>query len=279
MPDSPPQPDMWKKPGTIPCVVCGKAWAVRKLPEREDIALYTHCQPCWEELVQQPPHAYHAHLEAVVQRRTEALFEGLIAALDYRDAETQWHSRRVSSYACHLAQRLGIGGSELAIIGHGALFHDIGKIGIRDRVLLKAGPLSDLEREEMKKHPELGWDLLRKIDCLHPAAQIVLEHQEMWNGNGYPQGLKGERICMGARLFATVDAMDAMTSDRPYRQATTMDVVRQELIRCKGTQFDPMVVEAFLEVPDVEWERLRRGVESVSMLRALPAAMTTRTFA
>jgi putative nucleotidyltransferase with HDIG domain len=270
MSDSPPQPKAWKEPGTIPCVACGKAWAIKKMPERENIALYTHCQPCWKEFVKQPPYAYQTHLEEMVQRRTKALFEGLIAALDYRDAETQWHSCRVSTYARHLARKLGIGGTELAIIEHGALFHDIGKIGIRDGVLLKPGPLSDVERQEMKKHSRLGWELLQKIDFLRPASQIVLEHQEMWNGNGYPQGLKGEQICIGARLFSTVDTMDAMTSDRPYRRATTMEAVRNEMVRCTGTQFDPMVVEAFLEVPDTEWERLRLDVETVSVLDALP---------
>jgi len=269
-PDSLPHPEMWKEPRTIPCVVCGKAWAERKLPGRENIVLYTHCQLCWEESVKQPPCADHAHLEEMVQSRTDAVFEGLVAALDHRDAETQWHSRRVSIYARHLAQRLGIGGSELSIIAHGALFHDIGKIGIRDRVLLKPGRLSDMEREEMKQHPELGWQLLQKIDILKPASQIVLEHQEMWNGHGYPQGLMGEQICIGARLFSTVDTMDAMISDRPYRRATLMGAVRKEIVRCTGTQFDPMVVEEFLKVPDVEWERLRQDVETVSVLHALP---------
>ena len=117
VPDAPPQPKVWKEPGTIPCVVCGKAWAVKKLPDREYIALYTHCQPCLEEFVKQP----HAHLEEVVRSRTTALFEGLIAALDYRDAETQWHSRRVSTYVRHLALQMGVGGSELDIVEHGAL--------------------------------------------------------------------------------------------------------------------------------------------------------------
>jgi putative nucleotidyltransferase with HDIG domain len=267
-PESPPQPKAWDEPGTIPCVICGKAWAIKKMPGRENIALHTHCQPCWDEFVKQPPYTCHAHLEEVVQSRTKALFEGLIAALDYRDAETQWHSRRVSTYARHLALKLGVGGSELDIIQHGALFHDIGKIGIRDRILLKPGPLSDVEREEMKKHPQLGWELLQKIDFLKPASQVVLEHQEMWNGNGYPQGLKGEQISFGARVFSTVDTMDAMISDRPYRRATTMEAVRREMIRCSGKQFDPMVVEEFLKVSDIEWERLRQDVETVSVLNA-----------
>jgi response regulator RpfG family c-di-GMP phosphodiesterase len=117
-------------------------------------------------------------LEEMVRMRTQALLEGLIAALDYRDAETQWHSRRVSLYARRLAQQLGITEPELTVIEHGALLHDIGKIGVRDRVLLKPGPLTSDEWTEMKRHPELGWALLQRVDYLRPASAIVLQHQE-----------------------------------------------------------------------------------------------------
>jgi len=207
-------------------------------------------------------------LEEMVQHRTQALLEGLIAALDYRDAETQWHSRRVSLFARRLAQALGIGEPDLTTIEHGALLHDIGKIGVRDRVLLKPGPLEPDEWTEMKRHPELGWQLLQRVDYLKPASVIVLQHQEMWGGGGYPKGLRGEEIVIGARIFHVVDTLDAMTSDRPYRRARPFSDARAEIKRCTGTQFDPRVVEAFMAVPAEDWERIRLDVETVAVLSA-----------
>jgi response regulator RpfG family c-di-GMP phosphodiesterase len=207
-------------------------------------------------------------LEEMVRVRTQALLEGLIAALDYRDAETQWHSRRVSLYARRLAHALGIGEPELTVIEHGALLHDIGKIGVRDRVLLKPGPLTTEEWSEMKRHPELGWALLQRVDYLRPASSIVLQHQEKFDGSGYPSALKGADIVIGARIFHVVDTLDAITSDRPYRKARPFEDARQEIIRCAGTQFDPRVVEAFLAVPPEEWERIRLDVETVAVLSA-----------
>ena len=207
-------------------------------------------------------------LEEMVRQRTQALLEGLIAALDYRDAETQWHSRRVSLYARRLAQQLGIREPELTVIEHGALLHDIGKIGVRDRVLLKPGPLSADEWLEMKRHPELGWALLQRVDYLRPASSIVLQHQEKWDGTGYPAGLKGEEIVIGARIFHVVDTLDAITSDRPYRKARPFADAKDEVMRCRASQFDPSVVDAFLAVPSEEWERIRLDVETVAVLSA-----------
>ncbi len=207
-------------------------------------------------------------LEEMVRARTQALLEGLIAALDYRDAETQWHSRRVSLYARRLAQQLGIEEPELTVIEHGALLHDIGKIGVRDRVLLKPGPLTTEEWGEMKRHPDLGWALLQRVDYLRPASAIVLQHQEKYDGTGYPGRLKGDEIVVGARIFHVVDTLDAITSDRPYRKARPFEDAREEIVRCGGTQFDPRIVEAFLAVAAEEWERIRLDVETVAVLSA-----------
>jgi response regulator RpfG family c-di-GMP phosphodiesterase len=211
---------------------------------------------------------HNARLEEMVRARTQALLEGLIAALDYRDAETQWHSRRVSLYARRLAQQLGVEEPELTVIEHGALLHDIGKIGVRDGVLLKPGPLTPQEWTEMKRHPELGWALLQRVDYLRPASSIVLQHQEKFDGTGYPGGLDGESIVLGARVFHVVDTLDAITSDRPYRKSRPFEDARAEIVRCSGTQFDPKVVEAFLAVGAEEWERIRLDVETVAVLSA-----------
>ena len=179
-------------------------------------------------------------LEERVRERTEALLGGLIAALDYRDAETQWHSRRVSLYARRLALQLGVAEPDLTIIEHGALLHDIGKIGIRDRVLLKPGPLDASEWKEMKRHPELGWELLRRVEYLQAAPRSSCsQHQEKWDGTGYPAGLKGEDILIGARMFHVVDAYDAITSDRPYRKARGYAEARSEITRCRGASSTP----------------------------------------
>jgi response regulator RpfG family c-di-GMP phosphodiesterase len=217
----------------------------------------------------------NGRLEEMVRARTQALLEGLIAALDYRDAETQWHSRRVSLYARRLAQQLGITEPELTVIEHGALLHDIGKIGVRDRVLLKPGPLTSDEWTEMKRHPELGWALLQRVDYLRPASAIVLQHQEKWDGTGYPGGLRGEEIVVGARIFHVVDTLDAITSDRPYRKARPFEDARAEIVRCGGTQFDPRIVDAFLAVPPEDWERIRLDVETVAVLSADLAEVPT----
>ena len=207
-------------------------------------------------------------LEEMVQQRTQALLEGLIAALDYRDAETQWHSRRVSLYARRLAEALGMGEPEVTVIEHGALLHDIGKIGVRDLVLLKPGPLTSEEWNEMRRHPELGWALLQRVDYLRPASAIVLQHQEKWDGSGYPKRLRGEEIVIGARIFHVVDTLDAITSDRPYRRSRPFSEARAEISRCRGSQFDPVVVDAFLAVPQEDWERIRLDVETVAVLSA-----------
>ena len=194
--------------------------------------------------------------------------EDLLQFRDYRDTETQWHSRRVSLFARRLATQLGILEPELTVIEHGALLHDIGKIGVRDRVLLKPGPLTGEEWGEMKRHPELGWALLQRVDYLRPASSIVLQHQEKWDGSGYPNALRGEEIVIGARIFHVADTLDAITSDRPYRKSRPFADARDEILRCRGTQFDPVVVDAFLSVPPDDWERIRLDVETVALLSA-----------
>lgn len=203
----------------------------------------------------------NATLEAQVTERTTGLLEGMIRALDVRDTETQWHSWRVARFTRRIAEQLGIGGEELLHIEQGALLHDLGKIGVRDAILLKPGPLTPEEWVEMKRHPELGHRMLEHIPYLRRAAEIVYQHQEKWDGRGYPQGLKGEQICIGARLFCIADTMDAICSDRPYRKGSPLEVALREIRRLAGTQFDPRCVEAFLAISPTEWVRIRHEVE------------------
>jgi len=196
-----------------------------------------------------------------IHERTASLLNGLVAALDLRDSDTQWHSRRVSLYSRRIAKALGIKGDELSQIERGALLHDIGKIGIKDSILLKPGRLTKEEWEEMKKHPEMGYKLLEGSDFLEHERIIVLHHQERYDGKGYPQSLKGKEIDIGARIFTIADTFDAMTSDRPYRKSLPFKIAREEIIRCSGTQFDPRIVEAFLSVPAHEWREIRERLE------------------
>ncbi len=204
-------------------------------------------------------------LEHQVVDRTNALFEGMIRALDYRDTETQWHSWRVAKFTRRIAEEIGLTGEALVTIEQGALLHDIGKIGVRDSILLKPGPLSPEEWVEMKKHPEFGWRMLAKIPFLNEAAKIVYQHQEKWDGRGYPQGLKGEQIVIGARIFCIADTLDAIVSDRPYRKGSPLDVAITEIGRLAGTQFDPTLVARFLAIPKSEWLRIRDEIEALAV--------------
>jgi len=178
----------------------------------------------------------------------------LVSALDARERETQAHSWRVQQYALRLAREMGTPEADLQAIAAGALLHDIGKIGIPDAILLKPGALTDAEWQEMRRHPEIGGEILKGLRHLEAAGAIVLAHQERWDGTGYPRGLAETAIPLGARIFAVADALDAMTSDRPYRERTTFASAREEIVRCGGTQFDPEVVAAFLKIPLEEWE-------------------------
>jgi response regulator RpfG family c-di-GMP phosphodiesterase len=200
-------------------------------------------------------------LERRVVERTNGLLEGLISALDYRDTETQWHSRRVSLYSRRIGEALGLTAEQLGVVEQGALLHDIGKIGVRDSILHKPGPLTPEEWVEMRLHPEFGYRMLAKMPYLHDAALVVLQHQERFDGHGYPHGVAGGDIVIGARIFGVADAVDAITSDRPYRKGRPLVAAKEEIKRCRGSQFDPDVVDAFLHIPDDEWAKILATVE------------------
>ncbi len=202
-------------------------------------------------------------LEDRVRDRTSSLLHGLSNALDFRDTETQTHSRRVALYTRRLARQLGIEGDELLAIERGALLHDIGKIGVSDTILLKPGKLTDDEWVEMRKHSEHGYRILKDSNFLGDARQLVYEHHERWDGKGYPRGLRGKEISIGARMFAVVDTYDAMTTDRPYRKALSHLTAITEIKEMRGTQFDPEVVDAWLVIPQSELNELCTQIDLI----------------
>lgn len=181
--------------------------------------------------------------------------QALTQAVEAKDSYTEGHLRRVSEYAVSVATRLGLRGRDLEMVHFASMLHDIGKIGIPEAILGKRGTLDDVEAEVMRRHPDIGARLLEKLDLLREAAPIVRAHQERYDGRmegtrhpGYPLGLRKEEIPLGARIIAVVDAFDAMTTTRPYREALPVESAIAELRRERGYQFDPAVVDAFLDV-------------------------------
>lgn len=210
----------------------------------------------------------NAQLVADLQNSYDLTLDALSAALDLRDRETEGHSRRVVEYTARLAEQIGLDKEAIKTIRRGALIHDVGKIGVPDAVLHKPGELNQEERKIIERHPEAGYNMLANIPYLQEEIEIVICHQEKWDGTGYPRGLKGEEIALGARLFMIADTFDALTSDRPYRQGRSYELARKIIEEESGKQFDPMAVEAFRAVPAEEWAQIRaRVIEEVTQRR------------
>jgi response regulator RpfG family c-di-GMP phosphodiesterase len=228
---------------------------------------------------------YRLRLEEMVSERTQQLrtalqqtersyedtLEALGAAIDLRDSPTAGHSRRVFLYSMELAKSIGGLEQEIRSIAMGAWLHDIGKLAIPDRVLLKPGPLTDSEWEIMRRHARIGYELVKSISFLAGAAEIVLTHHERFDGSGYPQKMKADEIPFGARIFAVADTLDAMTSDRPYRAALPLQTARDVIERGSGTLFDPLVAAAFLRVPSGTWETIAKQTLTVQARSVLAA--------
>jgi putative nucleotidyltransferase with HDIG domain len=213
---------------------------------------------------------YRQNLENSVEHRTnqrmaatrkielpdDETLEALAAALDLRDNDTAGHSRRVTFYTLEMARRLNFSPTELKQLERGAYLHDIGKIGIPDSILLKPDRLTPEETLVMQSHVRIGYELMSRVAFLSVAALIVRTHHERYDGSGYPQGLAGDEIPLGARIVAVANAFDAMRSDWPYRRGQPYSVVRAEIQREAGKQFDPKVVEVFLSIPEETWEKI-----------------------
>jgi PAS domain S-box-containing protein/putative nucleotidyltransferase with HDIG domain len=178
----------------------------------------------------------------------DTTIEGWSRALDYRDKETEGHSRRVTELTVKVAQHMGVGDSDIVHVRRGALLHDIGKLGVPDHILFKPDQLAHEEWQIMKKHPEIAFELLSPISFLRPSIIIPYCHHEKWDGSGYPRGLSREQIPLEARIFSIVDVWDALSNDRYYRPAWPLEKVRTHIMELSGKHFDPEIVQAFLQV-------------------------------
>jgi len=219
---------------------------------------------------------YQTNLESLVEARTNQLqaamadltrsyditLEALGNALDLKDAETEGHSRRVTAFTIAIARAMGLPREHIPVIARAAFLHDIGKMAIPDAILRKPDKLTADEVVIMNEHAYHGYQILKKIPFLMEASEIVYAHQERFDGTGYPRGLKGEEIPLGARIFSIADTLDAITSDRPYRPRQPLQAARAEIRKWSGRQFDPEIVKVFLEMPDKIWEDLRKDIDA-----------------
>lgn len=220
--------------------------------------------------------AYRTNLEALVAARTQQLKNAMASlersyditlkvlgdALDSKEAlVSDGHSSRVTAFTIAIAKRMGLPKEQVLTIARGAYMHDFGKIKIPEEILKKPDKLTKDEYEQMKEHCYYGYKMLSKVPFLTEASEIVYAHQEYYDGTGYPRGLKGDEIPLGARIFAIADTLDAITNDRPYRRKRTLKEAKAEILRCSGTQFDPHIVDVFLQIPDAFWDDLRKQVD------------------
>jgi putative nucleotidyltransferase with HDIG domain len=217
---------------------------------------------------------YQLNLESLVKARTDQLqaamsnlersyditLAALGDALDLTDAETGGHSKRVTAFTIAIARAMGVPREQILIIARGAFLHDVGKMATPEAILFKPGALTSDETRIMRGHCYLGYQMLKKIPFLAEAAEIVYSHQERFDGTGYPRGLKGEGIPLGARIVAAANTLDSITSDLPYRPAQSLQAARGEIQRWAGRQFDPEIVKVFLEMPDKTWTDLRQHI-------------------
>jgi HD-GYP domain-containing protein (c-di-GMP phosphodiesterase class II) len=199
----------------------------------------------------------NAKLYAEMKRQYLSMVMALAAAIEAKDSYTHGHSTKVMEYAVKIGQELGLTEDEIETVRYAGLLHDIGKIGIKDVILTKEGRLTDEEINELHRHPEYGANIMERVEILKEIAPLTLYHHERYDGSGYPLGLKGEQIPLGARILAVADTYDAMIADRPYRKAFPFEYVKHEMKKAAGTQLDPEIVKVFFEILK------REGIDSV----------------
>jgi ribonuclease P protein subunit RPR2 len=195
-----------------------------------------------------------------LKRSYRATVRALANAVEARDAYTGRHAERVAAYGLALASAAGIDPVDSPEMEFGFLLHDVGKVAIPDAILFKPSGLSEEEEAVMRKHPVVGWEILREIDFLGEAKLVVRHHHERWDGDGYPDRLRGDDIPVLARVFAVADTLDALTTDRPYRPATTFEAAREEIVAGAGGQFDPDVIAAFEGMPTERFVAVREEI-------------------
>ncbi len=245
--------------------------ARRALDHRRLVLENRNYQSNLEKLVEERTTQLQGALEQLEQSYDDTL-EALGGALDLKDAETEGHCKRVTAFTIAIAKAMEVEPTLLPQIARAAFLHDIGKMAIPDLILRKPGPLTQEERDIMRTHCEIGYNMVTRIPFLREAAEIVLSHQEYFDGTGYPRGLRGEEIPLGARIFAVADALDAMISDRPYRKALPISHAKEEIQRCSGTQFDPKVVDVFVKMESSLWTELRENIGTPYRLSQLKPA-------
>jgi response regulator RpfG family c-di-GMP phosphodiesterase len=259
--------DYLVKPFDVDTVVMSLNRALQKKSLEREVANYRFHL---EEMVSERTHQLQTALQQT-ERSYEDTLEVLGAAIDLRDSPTAGHSRRVFLYSMEIAKAMGGVEHQLKDVAMGAWLHDIGKLAIPDRILLKPGPLTTEEWEVMRGHSRIGYDLVKNIAFLADAAEIVLTHHERYDGSGYPQGLKAEQIPIGARIFAVADTLDAMTSDRPYHAAAPFQTAREEIQRGAGTFYDSRVVSTFLGISNESWKLIAQQTAAVKAISILTA--------
>jgi HD-GYP domain-containing protein (c-di-GMP phosphodiesterase class II) len=201
------------------------------------------------------------HAQALRLRTSyEATVRALADAVEARDPYTARHAERVAGYGLEIARACGLDTSDGPDLEFGFLLHDIGKIAISDAILHKPGELTDEERGAMRRHPVIGEEIVRGIDFLGGAREVVRSHHERWDGTGYPDRLAAEQIPFSARVFAVADTFDALTSDRPYRRAASFREARRVIAEASGTQFDPQIADAFDDIPDARFDAIRGAI-------------------
>jgi cyclic di-GMP phosphodiesterase len=195
-----------------------------------------------------------------LERSYDITLQALGDALDLKEAATEGHSKRVTAYTIAISQKMGLPKEEIRVIARGAFLHDIGKMATPEKILTKPGPLTPDEFDIMKQHPWYGYKIVKDIPFLKETAEIVYSHHERYDGTGYPRRLTGEEIPLGARIVAVAETLDSITSDLPYRPRQSFEAARKEIQLWAGRQFDPRIVEAFLNMPDNIWNDLCKDI-------------------